>query len=468
MVESISRELRSGRRETNPTQDIRSNRRPDGGPKCWSCGRSGHVAAMCFQNRAQRQNQNPKNKQDYFGRSQYQTQPKEFNQNLPTISTQQNTERPNNLYRNQNQNQESMGNVNTYRYNHSNQYQNTYNRNNGNYQRQSQQPGGNYQRQRQQSAGNYQRQSQQPGGNHQRLANQSGFYQPQNERNDNNSNIPPNNQKENYRALPIADQNYYQLRYENESNACGENWSQDQVQFNATVDETCGKIGMYSVTVEGLLHITILVNGKNITALLDTGSPTTIINVNLLKEIEATMRHYSGPKLVCGNNGDLNIIGETDVKISVPNVNNEIIDLPITAVVVYGAPFSFLLGNDFSTRAKVNISFTDKMVRFQVDSKMIQKLPGLNFVTYERNEATKIHSAENITLPARSLSTIKVAVNKKSKNMSVCGLICTTLPVYQKIGVSVANSLIKFQNGEALVPIMNAQTELKEIDAGTI
>jgi len=34
MVESISLELCSGRRETNSTQDIRSNRRPDGGPKC--------------------------------------------------------------------------------------------------------------------------------------------------------------------------------------------------------------------------------------------------------------------------------------------------------------------------------------------------------------------------------------------------------------------------------------------------
>ncbi|RWS02945.1 hypothetical protein B4U79_10363 [Dinothrombium tinctorium] len=153
------------------------------------------------------------------------------------------------------------------------------------------------------------------------------------------------------------------------------------------------------------------------------------------------------------NNIELNICGETQIEIGFLNKEHTWRSLPLKVILTPSTSFQLILWQDFLEAAGAIINCREHSVSFQ-DPILVN--------------CTKVHSAEKVVIPRRSRTFIRVSVDNKSNADSMIGLITTKTQTYNRMGLILANSVVKLKDGSTSVEVLNSQPFDKEIQPGTI
>jgi len=196
----------------------------------------------------------------------------------------------------------------------------------------------------------------------------------------------------------------------------------------------------YNIVEGKLLTVKVEVNGRELDALIDTGSVITMIDWTVAKDSGCQITNYHGPRIVSGNGKPYECIGMTKLEITVRSVDADIRIIPHPTLVVPNLACDMLIGNDFNRRAGTCISFEahDPVVYFPVERE--------HALCVASAICKDVHCRENVTVPPRS---------KKLLPVSVSG----TLQV---------NSVVNVKKGSEEIEITNFSGKSIDLRAGTV
>jgi hypothetical protein len=214
------------------------------------------------------------------------------------------------------------------------------------------------------------------------------------------------------------------------------------------------------------MFVNVKINEHPIKALVDTGSEITMISDKLANELGLTVTKYKGRQITGVNSQPVEITGETQVEVVVSDEFNER-SISITAVTIKNFHLNFLLGYDFHFISKSLIDIYNNNIIFnslakENDSKI------LNNKELNKNALNKMHSIENIEVPANGMNIVKCAPSYKKPILDVDCVTRSNPSMLSRRKIYVKDQNIKVKKGIANIPVVNLSDKPVAISAGSI
>ncbi|RWS20382.1 hypothetical protein B4U80_12093, partial [Leptotrombidium deliense] len=187
-----------------------------------------------------------------------------------------------------------------------------------------------------------------------------------------------------------------------------------------------------------LLKVPANVQGKEVEAILDTGSKRNIISEKFAKQCGAPFESCS-VYLRGVNNSIVQPCGEMNLMLRLGKKHfNE------RFVIVREFPYEMLLGLDFFTKYKVDIQFSKKVI--SIDNEQFR----IDHEYYEQDHY-KLQVKKRVRVPMNCEMNIEVF----SKDCNATLLVEATEKALRKFGVVTCKSLSSFSNGKGYIRIAN-------------
>lgn len=217
---------------------------------------------------------------------------------------------------------------------------------------------------------------------------------------------------------------------------------------------------------DDLIYQKVYINETGISALIDSGSEISLIEARLARLLGLCWKPYRGKLITAANGSPVKIEGETEAEIKLCNNTIEL-RVPTKLAITENFEFSLLLGNDFNRLAGVVIDCKEKTIQFSSGTKREPHTTECTALSMDRLH-NKMHAKQTVTLIPHKTHFIKVTPywNKNLRNFT--GLVRTNAKVFNKNKIYLKEIEVNFENGEALIPIVNCKTEVVKVTNGSI
>jgi hypothetical protein len=114
--------------------------------------------------------------------------------------------------------------------------------------------------------------------------------------------------------------------------------------------------------INNLIYLNVKINDVAIESMIDSGAVVSVIDYDLAVRLGLDIVPYNGYQMRAFNGSNIEVIGSSFIKISVPN---RLIECEICPLVIKNSDFDLILGNDFNKKANIIIDCSKKTVIFK-------------------------------------------------------------------------------------------------------
>ena len=108
---------------------------------------------------------------------------------------------------------------------------------------------------------------------------------------------------------------------------------------------------------KNLIFIDVSIKGFKLKALIDSGSPITIMHEYVFSALALPLEAYPGPQIITIDNKHLTVIGQTEIEIKPRDLN---LSVMLKVIIAKNLCFDLILGNNFNLKTSMTLNFDEK------------------------------------------------------------------------------------------------------------